>query len=301
MAPTPADHRLSGGTGDRVEPAVSRTAWHHLEAVNAVVYFSPECRDGLKNAGLRGFWMGYFAGRAAPMGAVSAGVVEATFYNFAPAMVRRSIPDAWDVADPESVLVARRQSAALALRRLAPEAESALPGLLPHLLRAVENGEGGGRPLFSANRDLSVSDDLAGLWQVATTLREHRGDGHVAILAEADVDGCEAHVLVAATEGRPPELFLDSRGWSIEAWEAAADRLRGRGLVTAEGGATESGRHLRSAIEQRTDQLAMQPYLALSMEEMGVVIRTLSGISRAIVESGQIPFPNPMGLPPPQA
>ena len=297
MGPTPADRSPSVGKDDRGEP-VSRTAWHHLEAVNAVVYFSPECRDGLTNAGLRGFWMGYFAGRAAPMGAVSAGVVEATFYNFAPAMVRRSIPDAWTLADPESVLSARRESAAAALRRLAPAAESALPGLLPQLLRAVENGEGGGRPLFSSNRDLPASDDLAGLWQAATTLREHRGDGHVAILAEADVDGCEAHVLFAATEGSPPELFLDSRGWSTEAWEAAADRMRSRGLVTGEGGATPSGRHLRAAIEQRTDELAMQPYLALSVEETQAVIRTVSGIGRVIVASGAIPFPNPMGLPP---
>jgi hypothetical protein len=301
MAPTPVDHPPSGGKDDRVEQAVSRTAWHHIEAINAVVYFSPECRDGLKNAGLRGFWMGYFAGRAAPMGAVSAGVVEATFYNFAPAMVRRSIPDAWTLAGPASVLSARRESAAAALRRLAPGAEAALPGLLPQLLRAVENGEGGGRPLFSANRDLSVSDDLAGLWQVATTLREHRGDGPVAVLAEADVDGCEAHVLLAATEGSPPELFLDSRGWSSEAWQAASDRLRSRGLVTGEVGATDSGRRLRSAIKQRTDELAMQPYFALSIEETAAVIRTLSEIGRAIVESGEIPFPNPMGLPPPQA
>ena len=94
MAAAPVHDRPSGRNDDRVEPAVSRTAWHHLEAVNAVVYFSPECREGLKQVGLRGFWMGYFAGRAAPMGAVSAGVVEATFYNFAPAMVRRSVPDA---------------------------------------------------------------------------------------------------------------------------------------------------------------------------------------------------------------
>ncbi len=284
-----------------MDRAPSRTAWHHLETVNAVVYFSPECRDGLKNAGLRGFWMGYFAGRAAPMGAVSAGVVEATFYNFAPDMVRRSMPAAWTFAHPETVVAARGQAAAAALRRLAPGAEAHLPRVLPLLRRVVENGGAGGRPLFAANRDLSVSDDLAGLWQVATTLREHRGDGHVVVLAEAEVDGCEAHVLFAATEGSPPDLYLDSRGWSAEDWESAVDRLRSRGLVTAEGAATPSGHELRAAIERRTDQLAMQPYAALSGEEVGAVIQSLAGVARTIVNAGEIPFPNPMGLPPPPA
>jgi hypothetical protein len=33
---------------------------------------------------LRGFWRGYFAGRAAPLGTASATVISASFYNFAP-------------------------------------------------------------------------------------------------------------------------------------------------------------------------------------------------------------------------
>jgi hypothetical protein len=106
-------------------------AWHQLEAVNAVANFYQECRNALKDLGLRGFWMGYFAGRAAPMGVVSPGVVEATFYNFHPAMERRSLPDAWTLASPDSVLSVRTEAAAAALRRLAPEADEVVPRLLP--------------------------------------------------------------------------------------------------------------------------------------------------------------------------
>lgn len=58
---------------------------------------------------------------------------------------------------------------------------------------------------------------MAALWQVATTLREHRGDGHVALLAGAALAGCEAHILFAACEGAPVELYLDRH----------LDRLRG--------------------------------------------------------------------------
>jgi hypothetical protein len=32
------------------------------------------------------------------------------------------------------------------------------------------------------------------LWQAATVLREHRGDGHVAALVVEGLDGCQAHV-----------------------------------------------------------------------------------------------------------
>ena len=75
-----------------MQPVVARELWHRLEVVNAVTYFSPESRDAAERIGLKGFWMGYFAFRAAPMGPVTPGVVEATFFNFHPERVRRAIP-----------------------------------------------------------------------------------------------------------------------------------------------------------------------------------------------------------------
>ena len=53
----------------------ARRLWRLLEPYHAATYFAPEARQAFKDAGLRGFWMGYFAGRAAPMGAVGPGVV----------------------------------------------------------------------------------------------------------------------------------------------------------------------------------------------------------------------------------
>ena len=45
-----------------------------------VSYYAPEIK-AFVDAGMRGSWMAYFAYRAAPMGAVPAEVVMATFYN----------------------------------------------------------------------------------------------------------------------------------------------------------------------------------------------------------------------------
>ncbi len=74
--------------------------WTLFEPIHAVTYFTPEARSAYEQAGLRGFWRGYFAGRAAPLGAgraaplgaASAAVVTASFFNFAPAFVARAIP-----------------------------------------------------------------------------------------------------------------------------------------------------------------------------------------------------------------
>lgn len=278
---------------------LARVLWHHLESIHAVTYFSAECRAAPKALDLGGFWEGYFACRAAPMGATSAGVVEATFYNFHPRRIRRAIPGAWATAPPSVVLEARATGAAAALRRLVGDAgaERVAASTLPRLRAAIEHADGGGRPLFAANRDVTPPDDpVAALWQATTSLREHRGDGHVALLAASEIDGCEAHVLFSATEGVAPELYLESRGWTTEDWAAASDRLAGRGLVDGTGRATPAGRALRHEVEQRTDHLAARAYDGLDVTALEQLLDEVRPAS--IRAATDLVFPNPMGLPP---
>ena len=52
------------------------------------------------------------------MGAVGPGVVAATFFNFNPALVARSVPGVWASAAPADVVNARLRAADSALRRL---------------------------------------------------------------------------------------------------------------------------------------------------------------------------------------
>ena len=74
------------------------------------------CRDlfrargagGSGRAGYRGFWMGYFAARSAPLGIVPRELVTAIFYNFAPERVAKALPAAWEVAGPEAACVPGR-------------------------------------------------------------------------------------------------------------------------------------------------------------------------------------------------
>ena len=47
---------------------MARSMWTLFEPIHAVTYFTAEARSAYEKAGLRGFWRGYFAGRAAPLG-----------------------------------------------------------------------------------------------------------------------------------------------------------------------------------------------------------------------------------------
>ena len=142
-------------------------------------------------------------------------------------------------------------------------------------------------------------DTVAAAWQAATTLREHRGDGHVALLTSAGLDGCEALVLAAACETLPPDLLQRSRGWSADDWQAAVDRLAHRDLVTGDGGPTVRGLELREDIERRTDALADAAYRGIGEAAVDDLIRLLEPAARRIAGSGEISYPNPMGLPAP--
>lgn len=280
-----------------MDETLTRRLWTLFEPVHAVTYFSPECLEANRRAGLRGYWMGYFGSRAAPMGAVSPGVVTAAFHGFHPSRVRRAVPDAWSFAAPETIVVARAEAAAAALRRMLPEADEAAKAAVPLIERVVQGADGAGRPLFAANQAVEWPDDpVAALWQGATALREERGDGHVALLTAEGLDGCEANVLAAATSADSPgEWLRESRAWSEDEWAAAVRRLAERGLLDAEGRASGEGSRLKAHLEARTDALASRPLRVLDDPER--LAKALEPVALAVAASGDLPFPNPVGVP----
>jgi hypothetical protein len=276
-----------------------RELWVRVETIHAVTYFAEESRAAARACGLKGFWMGYFGFRAAPLGAVEADVVTRAFYNFAPRMVERSIPDAWTFAMPEALVRARSRAAMAALREACAAADriaSEHVGLLRDVLTSA--AADATRPLYTANRAVAFPDDpIAELWQHCTTIREHRGDGHVVALRRSRLDGCEAHVLYAADAGVPVELLRDNRGWTEEEWEAARSRLQTRGLVDADGAATDAGRNLRTMLERATDAAARVLFAAAPRDAIAQLVDGLDPIARDVAASGVIPYPNPVGVP----
>jgi hypothetical protein len=242
--------------------------------------------------------MGYFAARAAPLGPVGSAAVAAIFFNFHPGMVARSLPDAWALAAPADLLEMRRTAAAQALKIRVPSVDDLAATVGPILDRVVAEADGSGRVLFSANQQLDCpADSVEGLWQSCTSLREHRGDGHVAILASSGLDGCEALALFAASEGIDREVLRQNRGWSEDDWTSASERLRARGLL-GDRGITPAGSELRRTVEDGTDRLAARPYQVLDPDEVRLLTGRLGSAAEVLLASGVIPFPNPIGLPP---
>jgi len=283
-----------------VTPSSPRDWWLAFEPVHAVVYFDPACLAAMDGLGFRGFWMGYFAGRAAPFGAVGPDLVTATFFNFHPSRAARVLPDAWGYASPGDVWATRTHTAASTLRRVDPTVETTSRALLPGLRRLLDGVPVAGRPLFAATRAEGEPDDpVEALWYWCTCLREHRGDGHVAALTAAGLDGCEALVLFAAAGGPPADLLQRSRGWSADEWAYAGERLARRGLLDG-GVATAAGFELRRWVEATTDDLAGMVTGRVQGADAEAIHRGLSAVAGAVRSAGVLTYPNPMGLPEPR-
>jgi hypothetical protein len=275
--------------------------WRVQEPIHAVTYFMPEAIEESTAAGLKGFWMTYFAFRAAPLGAVPASVVQSTFFNFHRSRVERAIPDAWGFASVDAVLTARRVAAGRSLRRICERfgvltEASSLAEALDLLANAAVAADCSGRPLAAANRVMPVPEDgFEALWQRVTALREYRGDGHIACLVCAGLDGPEALVMHAASGVVQAEILQTSRNWPLEEWRAAEKRLAARGLFR-DGSATPAGLALRSEIEAHTNELAAAPYAALGESACRRLIELLLPLAKALASSGELPSVNPVGL-----
>ena len=285
------------------DPArTARAMWTLFEPIHAVTYFAPEARGAFEEAGLRGFWRGYFAGRAAPLGPASAAVVTASFFNFAPSFVARAIPAVWDLISPEDALRTRLAGADAALRGLLAGREAEAEVAAGLLWQAIGELDFSGRVLAAANAALAIPDGesscLARLWQAATILREHRGDGHFAALAAADIDGCEAVVLRCCMDlGR--EDLQPVRGWTDEAWDNALAGLTDRGWVRADGRLTSAGQAAHDAVENATDGAAARPWARLGADATAELAGVLSPLAKAC--AAVVPYPSPIGIPAPGA
>lgn len=276
-----------------MDTSTARKAKSALEAAHAMIYFCPEAAERFAGLGLEQGRMSYFAGRAAPMGAVGPGVVAATFYNFNPEAVAAEIPRAWSVASPADVVAARFDAAGAALRRMLGDevADSEQVAEAARLAReATAACAPEGKPLYAAHADLEWPEPAhVQLWHAISLLREFRGDAHIAALQDGGLSGLEALVLqVASGEGLNEQFSKASRGWSDQQWEDARERLRDRGLVDGDG-LSEKGAALREEIEQATDAMSVAPWEHLGSEELEQLLGTGTELSRSLLKAGAFP------------
>jgi hypothetical protein len=95
----------------------------------ATVTFSEVPNEAFLALGMRNYWDGYFASRAAPLGLAPVEVVHAVFYNFADGEVARHIPWVWGKTTPEEAIAVRERGSATALRQMIGDLADS-PGLV---------------------------------------------------------------------------------------------------------------------------------------------------------------------------
>ncbi len=254
-----------------MDPLIARKTWRTLEPVHGAIYFASEAREEYRAIGLDDRMTGYFASRSAPMGAVTAEVVIATFFNFDPDLVRRSMSALWAKVSPAEVLAARLRGADRMMRAHAgafvesDEIAEAAELARAAAMAACKRPEG--RPLFAGHASLPWPDaPHLVLWHAQSLLREFRGDGHIVALAVEGLDGCEALVTHAAAGDVSSDILRATRQRSGDDWLAAEERLRERGWLDPDLAFTELGRQRRDRIESRTDELAAAPYDAIGVD-----------------------------------
>ncbi|MCW2818134.1 MAG: hypothetical protein JWR42_921 [Marmoricola sp.] len=272
----------------------ARRTWAALEVLHVVGYFAEEVTQEYVALGLDKR-LAYFPGRAAAMGAVGPRVTEATFYVFAPWLHEAALPAAWEHTTPEAVVEARRCGMARALERTvgSPDVSEALDlarRLTDHLAASPQGAAG--RTLYAAHAQLDwPTDDLLALWHAATLVREHRGDGHVAVLLARGIDPVEATVLDGAWAGK--ERFLRAtRGWTPEEYALAEDRLRVRGWLdpdSTDAALTDEGRAAREELEAETARISAAPWDALGTGSTRRLGDLLAPLRRSVLDSGVLP------------
>jgi hypothetical protein len=282
-----------------VDESAARRMWELFEPIHDVAYFTPEVRAAADELGMRGFWMGYFAFRAAALGAVTAATATAVFFSFPAHLAARALPDAWQYAGPEQALSARAASAERALRRIfgATVSEGQIAEAADLAWEAAAAADSAGRVLSTANQALPRPESpLQRLWQATTTLREHRGDGHIAVLVSSGIDPIRAQLLKTAAGESDEKALRDGRKWNAELWEATKDEMRDEGWIDDHGALTAAGEEVHAELERLTDAAALSPWIALGQERTERLAGLLVPLTAAVRDAGVVPAANPVGV-----
>jgi hypothetical protein len=265
-----------------------------LEPVVGQVYFSPECHANYVGLGFdpsggqaNGVDLpdgpAYFTSRGSVMGQVPGEVVAAAFAVFNPEVVVPCVQLGWTRTDAVTICAARDQGAIAQLERILGPAPDGVARARELLQRAVDPLRPEGRPLFAGLRSQSTpGTDLGAVWRLGDMLREYRGDSHTAAWISAGVDATEIGLLSELYWGLPMRSYSRTRAWTDAQFDAALERLKGRGWLD-DHGFTPLGRAGREDIEVQTDvqMLPVEAALGADLDELVAILEPWGAAIRA--------------------
>lgn len=268
------------------------------------VYFAREAADEYAKEGVQG-WSGYFGSRTAAMGELPTEAIIATFYNFSPDVVGPATAGLWDTTTAEAMQLARFRLMTAIFDDIGRDAlvpdPAAVEDAIATLETVVDGLDWGGRVLAAGNYDALATlgrspfaeDRLLRLWQLATIVREWRGDAHIAVLITEPLSPAECTVVSWALTGSAQ--VKESRGWSDPAWDAAVAGLIDRGWMSDATTLSDDGTRHRAGVETRTNELARTMWAGLDDAAVNRLGDLLQPTVDAIVQSGRL---KPIGLRP---
>ena len=277
---------------DVVEPHIVRTggpARRLRDALEPIAMHAVWCartNEALADGYGLDYLGAYVWGRASAMGEPAPAVVAAAFAVFEPTFIGRTYLAARARVGWSELVGTRDRTTAESLREILGDADPT--GVTTALRRAIGAADPAGRPLFAglAGREWPA-DPYGQLWRACDTLREHRGDSHVAAFVAAGLTGIEMNILTELWLGLPLFSYSTTRAWPRAALAAAADRLRAGGLLDGDV-LSAAGHAARSAIEARTDAAQDGVVEALGGEADDVIAH-LADWSGRLVAAGAFP------------
>lgn len=271
---------------------LARNLWRVTEPYHQLSYRSPEAEEQYVKLGLDRPELRYFGSRLAALGPIGLNTAVAVLYGFAPTYVAKAIPELWSIADPKDISQARLTGAQHTLRRIIGQGTDTadMRSAADIAKRFIEATNFAGRPVGAAHNDLPWPDSPAMvLWHTCTILREHRGDAHWAATSAEGIDPVECHILHAADGAMPADLLQRVSGWDDNAWNAAIDRLRTRGLLaTGDLTLTSEGSKIKWRIEDATDRDASQALWVVGSDAVEDLTRLMAPWVAQIMESGVV-------------
>ena len=256
-----------------------------LEPVAAHAFWSTATRQAMARLGLTGT-SAYVRGRAAALGAPAVPVVISAFAWFEPGLIESAYQASPAELAPADISRTRSTATGASLRAVRPDADASW--LADKLTAATAAGASPGRCLFGARRaQIPPSDPSERLWWASETLRDHRGDSHIAAATVAGVGAVEMNILTELALGGQLGSYTATRGWSPAAIEEAAQTLRGRGWLSGSD-LTSAGQDARTSIERDTDHLD-EPVIAAIGDDLPRVLDELETWGRACIDASTFP------------
>lgn len=214
-------------------------------------------RPTLKKGPALGFpkgWAFYVSGRSGVLGDVAPDVVAASFPFFPAEFIQQQWLAGRAVMEPSAAAAAYAEACQDWGREHLGGADD-LERLVELLRRVAAGADSAGAPLFAGWRALPLPDDAPGAAaQLLNVMREHRGAQHAMVVLTSELSPLEA---VVASTGHPGAQF---NNWPEPYPEPEP-------LLDA-----------YAEIEELTDELAAQPYEALSADEREELVALVHGV-----------------------